>query len=1056
MKFGFPWRVKGIRQDARRTAQEAARRAGMPLSDWLNAIILQQAATQGIRMPTFTRARDEGAPDHLTDGHYRIDNLARRIDQVTRRETVAYAPKRDREAPDQIAEQFARHEQGFEQFSTNVAPPASATMATHTPTIEAAIAEITARRRSLNSEAVPVQAQQSIPAVVSPPTHTPALDLSGLESQLRHIADQIETLRRPGTEEEIAAFRGELHAIGRTIEEAVPRRAIEALETQVQRLAGLIADGREGGAYSSAVAVIEQGLAEVRDTLRALMAAENLAGFTEAIDALAKKIDRIAVQSDPVAIEQLENSIGSLRDITATVASNETVNGLAAQVQMLADKIDRLSIGGGGDTLNRLELRIDALSRVLTDRTPGGDAIPPHLEALIQSLSEKIEQLQQVGGERIAIDHLEDRIVKLFERLDATDSRLSHLDAIERGLTDLLVHIEEIRTDKAIAERRAEDPLEVDLLKQGMARAQDALAAVNSTLDRVAERLTLVENDIRSYRTVPTPGETKILELLQPSIISIAQDAPAAAETAPPALSNLPSASVSAKATQPASPLSADFPNMGLRPAVPLPDLPADRPLEPGSGRPGAATSPSMRIAASEAALGGVHPNLNPAAGKSNFIAAARRAAQAASQDAKGRRARPETIKGRENRSLRSNVAARVKTMFLAASIVAIIVGSIQFATNIFDFGLFDRYEAKVTETDSATSEIGAVADETETSTALAESPPASPEVPAEADLVASLLAPPSLPGSTPAGPPPTALAAPPQMQSNQVPSTLTSASQVWSAFGPPALSVPIPGTAPAPKSDVTGAIARAPADSRANRQPAQGVQPPTADGLPDSIGSTRLRDAALAGDPTAAYEVAMRFVEGRGVPANLEEAARWFERAASKGLTPAQFRYASMLEKGQGVKKDLAAARKLYVSAAGKGHAKAMHNLAVLYAEGADGTPDYVNAAQWFRKAAEHGIADSQYNLGVLTARGLGTEKNLADSYKWFALAAAQGDRDAGRKRDEIAAYLNAEALATAQAVIKSFTPRPQPTEATAVQPPPGGWDRTTSQAQEKRRVGG
>src|SRR5262249_57181211 len=87
-------------------------------------------------------------------------------------------------------------------------------------------------------------------------------------------------------------------------------------------------------------------------------------------------------------------------------------------------------------------------------------------------------------------------------------------------------------------------------------------------------------------------------------------------------------------------------------------------------------------------------------------------------------------------------------------------------------------------------------------------------------------------------------------------------------------------------------------------RQPAQGVQPPTADGLPDSIGSTRLRDAALAGDPTAAYEVAMRFLEGRGVPANLEEAARWYERAASKGLAPAQFRYASMLEKGQGVKR--------------------------------------------------------------------------------------------------------------------------------------------------------
>ena len=199
-----------------------------------------------------------------------------------------------------------------------------------------------------------------------------------------------------------------------------------------------------------------------------------------------------------------------------------------------------------------------------------------------------------------------------------------------------------------------------------------------------------------------------------------------------------------------------------------------------------------------------------------------------------------------------------------------------------------------------------------------------------------------------------------------------------------------------------------------------------------------------------------MRFMEGRGVSANLEEAAKWFERAASKGLPPAQFRYASMLEKGQGVKKDLVAAHKLYVAAAAKGHAKAMHNLAVLYAEGADGKPDYASAAQWFRKAAEHGVADSQYNLGVLVTRGLGTEKNIAEAYKWFALAAAQGDRDAGRKRDDVAAHLDAPTLAAAQEAVKSFAAQPQPAVATMVPEPPGGWDRATPPPHEKPRAAG
>jgi localization factor PodJL len=282
----------------------------------------------------------------------------------------------------------------------------------------------------------------------------------------------------------------------------------------------------------------------------------------------------------------------------------------------------------------------------------------------------------------------------------------------------------------------------------------------------------------------------------------------------------------------------------------------------------------------------------------------------------------------------------------------------------------------------------------------------------------------------------------------------LNSAEQLSSALNLPMLSPSLLG--PTPKGDVTGSIVPAPADTRSNRQPAQTAQPPAADGLPAAIGGARLRNAASAGDPAAAYEIAMRFVEGRGVPANLEEAARWFERAANKGLAPAQFRYASMLEKGLGVKKDLVVAHKLYVAAAGKGHAKAMHNLAVLYAEGAEGKPDYVNAAQWFRKAAERGVADSQFNLGVLTVRGLGTEKNIAESYKWFALAAAQGDRDAGRKRDEVAGYLNAEILAAAQEAVKSFAAKPQPAEATMVPQPSGGWDRATSPPPEKPRAAG
>jgi len=246
----------------------------------------------------------------------------------------------------------------------------------------------------------------------------------------------------------------------------------------------------------------------------------------------------------------------------------------------------------------------------------------------------------------------------------------------------------------------------------------------------------------------------------------------------------------------------------------------------------------------------------------------------------------------------------------------------------------------------------------------------------------------------------------------------------------------PATGSAMGTPMDITGSLPNA---SSPNASAPRSTETLGGDKLPTAIGGPTLRLAALSGDPLAAYEVGVRFSEGRVVPANNEEAARWFEIAAKKGIVPAQFRLGTLYEKGLGVKRDLIAARDLYRAAADKGHGKAMHNLAVLYAEGADGKPDYDTAALWFRKAANHGIADSQYNLAILYARGVGVEQNLAESYKWFFLAAKEGDQDAAQKRDEIASRLDQQTLAAARAAAENWTAVPQPADAITVK---GAWD--------------
>jgi localization factor PodJL len=1024
MKFGVPWSVKGIRPEARETAKEAARRSGVSLGEWLNSVIIQQAAQEGVQALSLVD-EDADSEDIITVNE-RLDDLTRRIEQLARSGPAAYAPKRSRNEPDQLAELIGRLDRRLDQFANVSRPPSPPMMPPAMPSVQLppsldrAVAEIAARQRMLNGNAAPALRQPQ-PAIVSPApvaVPLPAQDLSGLEDQLRNITDQIETLRKPGVEQAINALRDELGEIGRTLNDAMPRRAIDTIEKQISGLTQRIAEGRQAGVDAGALGGIEHGLAEVRDALRGLTPAENLVGFNDAVAGLAHKIDLIVAQKDPATLQQLESAITTLREMTTHIASNDTVSGLSAQVHALAERVEQIAnAGAGGDALNHLEQRIAALSDALEQRAQNGATVPPMLESLVQSMSDKVEQIQNSRGSSDAFGHLEDRIVKLVEKLDSSDSRLGHLEVIERGLADLLIHIEDMRANKESGALRADGAHD---LKHDIARTQDALEAVHGTLGHVVDRLAMIEKDIRGEARPPDLTEEETAALRQPVgkiAVRMVDGAPAMAAPMPAAQPAPPSPPPAAAASQPVP--SAAAPRR-LPPASHLPidpDLPPDQPLEPGSGPPPQRANPAARIAASEAALGGTRPAAAPG-GKSTFIAAARRAAQAAVQEPNARAPRVEPLEPYEPErpSLRDKMMKKVKSLFIAASIIAVVIGSIQIIGNTVDLGNSGTKSASTPAPDTGTgnTDTAALGRAPEQTASIAANPLALPKLPEGVPISSATIA-------------------------------TTSALNFNQTQGMPfLLNPPLLGA----NSDSTGSISRPAGNNQAGRTPAAPAPPSlnSADRLPIAIGGPRLRSAAAAGDGAAAYAVAMRFADGRGVPVNLEEAALWYERAASKGLTPAQFRYASMLEKGQGVKKDIAQARRLYIAAATKGNGKAMHNLAVLYAEGIDGKPDYGTAVQWFSKAAQRGIPDSQYNLGVLCARGLGTAKSYAEAYKWFALAANQGDRESAKKRDDVAAHMDASVLADAQQSVKSFVAEPQPEEATLVPEPPGGWDQGTT----------
>ena len=771
------------------------------------------------------------------------------------------------------------------------------------------------------------------------------------------------------------------------------------------------------------LAGLEDGLSEIRSALRGLTPAENLVGFDDAVKTLSQKVDRIIAKEDPAALQQLETAIGALRGIVSHVASNDTLNKVADDVRSLAAKVDALANNAAsGHAVSALESRIDTLANALNASTEAGHAVPRELEKLLAGLIEKLEWVQLTHTDHAALGQLEDRIAQLVKRLDTSDARLGNLAAVERGLADLLVHIDQIRGGAGAAAAGAmPKPVVVDAIERDVAeiklserRTQDSLEAVHGAVEQVVDRLAMIESGLHD-------GAPEATEEAQ------AAPEPGPAAEAAPLAATAAAAPAPATAEPPARPVSIPRPPID-------PNLPPDHPLEPGStAGPRAMPSAADRIAASEAAIGFAKPPVIAEPGdKPNFIAAARRAAQAAAATPE----RPARAASPATRASQAQKPSRLRKLIVAGVAVLIAVGCVHIALHILQDRTSPNNDAAAAPpAPSAPSEQAAppaVLPDTDSSDKASQSGPLVLPVPGAAAVTP--------PGTTPGAPPSTA----PNPWPGTTPGVPPPAS--------PARQSALPNSA-----DITGSLPSRAPPPPLSTVPAQAesIPAPSAafEKLPATIGGPKLRAAAIAGDAAADFEVATRFAEGHGVPPSNELAARWLERAAKQGLAPAQFRLGGLYEKGIGVKKDLAAARDLYAAAADKGNGKAMHNLAVLYAEGINGPPDYRTAAHWFRKAADRGIADSQYNLAILYVRGIGVEQNYAEAYLWFALGANQGDSDAAKKRDEVASHLDQPSLAAAKLAVQKWSTVPQPEDAITVKTPPGGWDLPAQAAKSKPR---
>ncbi|MEZ5863215.1 MAG: tetratricopeptide repeat protein [Geminicoccaceae bacterium] len=147
----------------------------------------------------------------------------------------------------------------------------------------------------------------------------------------------------------------------------------------------------------------------------------------------------------------------------------------------------------------------------------------------------------------------------------------------------------------------------------------------------------------------------------------------------------------------------------------------------------------------------------------------------------------------------------------------------------------------------------------------------------------------------------------------------------------------------------------------------------------PPATNVPALLRAAEAGDPKAQFDLADRYLDGRGVAADDEAAARWFLTAAEGGYAPAQYNMSLLYLMGRGVAPDEAAALRWLRASAVQGLPEAQNRLGGFYAQGVAVARNDEEAARWFRLAAMQGDPPAQHNLGGMYYTGTACRRMTA-----------------------------------------------------------------------------
>jgi localization factor PodJL len=482
------WNVKGVGRDTRAFAEEAARRAGASLGDWLDRVVADKAAEQGVDPADLKR--DE-----------RLDAIAERISNLARcEEGWGDAPASRRRDSAAAGREASRSSEDL---------------------FEAAVAQL--EGRAVRGEARAVRALESIAQWME----RSQADHSEDRAALRALSDKLAAIERdplrrsapaadatdrgpPRPEDAEGELDARMNALARRVDapparHREPPRAPERPRLDLKAAAAQIARRRD---ELDARGKSPDADAPPPPPADAPPAAPAIDALREEMLALGRRIDamrREAAEANaqpPVDVQSLRAEIAAMSRSLADLAPRNAVVALEGAVRDLGERVAALREAGGREALIRpVETLIGELRDALRAYDP--HAAVAALQRDLRALDAKVDAIAGGVISPAAFDRIRAQTEEVRNLLAAAATRSAPIEQLEKRIGDLADRVERLaaspfpqaetaRVVAQLAEARAE-------IERSTPAA--ALSAIERHLEALAERM-----DQAARRPQPAPA----------------------------------------------------------------------------------------------------------------------------------------------------------------------------------------------------------------------------------------------------------------------------------------------------------------------------------------------------------------------------------------------------------------------------------------------------------------------------------------------------------------------------------------------------------------------